>query len=106
MPRPRAKAGQRAFYPHSYQAWREEAIMRLRNAWKLMKERRSLGPQVALSIELSPKKATLHIGPAKAERNSLRGDLDNYAKALMDVIVDAGILDDDARVTELEVRFV
>ncbi len=105
MPRPRAKAGQQAYYPKPYQTWRDEMIVRLRQAKNEIGARTITEP-VRIQIELSKESIDIEINEVVPARFGLTGDLDNYAKAINDCLQDAGIIEDDGAIDDLRVRFV
>jgi Holliday junction resolvase RusA-like endonuclease len=106
MPRPRGKAGQAAYYPKPYQEWRDEI------GWLLRKNIGEIGrkhipkPPWSIHATFGADFITLHISGAASDRPAnLRGDLDNYVKALLDVLQDAEIIDDDKHVTAIQAFF-
>jgi Holliday junction resolvase RusA-like endonuclease len=78
--RPRFKSGQGGFLPQRYRDWKEGAILQLRS-------------QVAMVEGFSPM-SKVHL--AVMIQGASRGDLDNLAGAIMDALVQAGILKDDS----------
>ena len=105
MPRPRAKPGQKAYYPQAYQEWRERAGLHLRSVWNRAKGRTVEGP-VSVTIHLDTDEFTVWFGTVDVERvKGLRGDVDNYGKAVLDLMVDQGLIENDSQVTVLNVGF-
>ena len=73
----------RRFPSKKYKSWRREAIIRIKTA-----RLPSLAGKVAVRIRLTP--------PSAARR-----DVDNYAKACLDALVEARVLGDDSQVQKL-----
>lgn len=90
-PRPRAsKWGM--YYPKSYALWKQLARA------ALMKARVPLGDgPYAVTIEC------VAAQPKKTKLAAPRGDVDNYAKSVLDALTSASCWDDDNSVTALEV---
>lgn len=106
MPRPRGKPGQRPYQPTGFQEWREAAAWELKAKWKKVGKGKTLKGPVFLHAFLHRDGITIWLDQLdESRRGALRGDVDNYAKSIMDVIVDAGILDDDSQVEALIVGF-
>lgn len=70
----------RRFPARSYKAWRDEAIVRIRAAWRA---KPPYAVPVVVKIELTP-------------RDSRARDADNYAKPILDALVAARVLADDS----------
>jgi Holliday junction resolvase RusA-like endonuclease len=105
MPRPRGKAGQRAYYPKPYREWRENTAAMLAAAWDEVQGGCIEGP-VEVCIFFSPRSITLWIDRAdRAWRSGLKGDIDNYAKAILDIMQQVGMIGDDRQVDQLHVGF-
>lgn len=107
QPRPRGKPGQKAYYPKDYADWRVEAGWRIREIiTEIGRKHIPQGP-VSVSIALGPASFTIHITPLTDMRSEtrLRGDVDNYAKAVLDLLMDTEVLADDREVHLLSVGF-
>ena len=86
--RARAGAGGRFFTPKRTRAY-EELV-----AWTARTQPFAIGPApVAIRIVLQTERA-------------LRGDIDNYAKAILDGMVKGQMMDDDRQVYSLQIQFV
>lgn len=73
----------RRFPSKKYKAWRHEALVRIKAA-----RLPSMAGHVAIRIGLTP--------PSSARR-----DVDNYAKAILDALVEARVIADDSQVQKL-----
>ncbi len=105
MPRPRGKAGQRAYYPKPYQTWRERVGWMLKA--EFMKQRgRKITQPCSVFIQFHPSGFTVDILEATDRRGTLTGDVDNYAKAILDMLQEVGIIENDSQVNNLAVKFV
>lgn len=94
----------RRFTPKRYQAWKDRAVPQLQASAKL----RRFPGEVAVAIDVFPDRTEVRISaiePEDRRRQTLRGDVDNYAKAVLDALQDAGTLTDDHQVADLRVRF-
>lgn len=70
----------RRFPSRQYKAWREEAVIRIRAAWR---SKPPYAVPVVVKIELTP-------------RDSRARDADNYAKPILDALVASRVLADDS----------
>lgn len=83
-----------------YRGWRSQARL------DLFRQGGRYDAAVAVTIEISPTGCRLTIEPATTTRpKGLRGDVDNYAKACLDALQSAEIINDDRQVVSLTVRF-
>ena len=100
-----SKRGQKAYYPAGYQDWLDDATMILRSVGRGLKV--SPGEKVTLRIVLGPDWFEVDIRPLGdvSMRHGLRGDVDNYAKAVMDAVAAAGLVTNDRQVEHLSVSF-
>jgi len=107
MPRSRHRAGQRPYQDPSFQNWRREAGYLMRAAVNKIKPGLKLKGSVSVEMALGPDSVTLWIdSEVDDERHGLRGDLDNYAKAILDVMQDVELIADDSQVVHLGVGFI
>ena len=98
-PRPRGKG--KVFYnPPDYMEWK--ADIALEAALKYAKTKFE-GP-VAIKISFRPTTFTVEIRQTNRPRFG-RSDLDNLAGGVLDALQDAGVIDNDRNVTDLEVWF-
>ncbi len=104
MPRPRGKAGQRAYYPKAYTTWRERVGWMLKAEFMKQSGRKISAP-VSVLITFTDSTITVDINEIKPRRGRLTGDLDNYAKAVLDILQDVGIIDNDSQVDDLAATF-
>jgi Holliday junction resolvase RusA-like endonuclease len=103
LPAARAKAGQKGYRPRSYQKWAAEVIGELRRIWK---NRKPLDGPLKIQAALGRGAFTIWIDPLEqTARDGLRGDVDNYCKAILDCVTQAGIITDDRQVEILEAHF-
>lgn len=68
---------------------------------------RTFRGEVAVDIELHPDRVTVAVqalDDARRPGTGLQGDVDNYAKAVLDALQAGGVLTDDKTVTQLIVR--
>lgn len=72
-----------------YKAWREEAAIRIKSA----RPRAHFTTDAAAAIELVPP-------------DNRRRDVDNYSKAIFDVLVVANVLEDDCQIKDLRVKML
>jgi len=100
-PRPRGKQGQRAYYPTEYQSYKDELEWRIKAAAK----GNYIGP-CQIAIGLWPDAIDINITPTDAQRNGLRGDIDNIYKGIADALETAGVIENDRDVHSLVVRFM
>ena len=105
MPRPRGKAGQKAYMPKSYQQWREQAGWLVKQAWLRIARGQTLRGPLRVDMRLCRDRVTVWLSAAGEERHGLTGDVDNYAKALLDVMKDVGVYEDDSQVVDLRAHF-
>lgn len=93
--RPRAVAGRPAYYLPRYAAWKREAAQALAELPDLP------------SFESEPVEVWLEFvcaRPKKPTRTYPRGDCDNYAKAALDALTEAGCWVDDVQVVSVHSR--
>lgn len=94
-PRPRIAVRGRfpvAYYPDSYKKWKEKA----KELIEAQIEERLHGA-LRVSIECYVKK------PKTSKLTIPKGDVDNYAKSVLDALTSAGAWADDSQVTNLQV---
>jgi Holliday junction resolvase RusA-like endonuclease len=106
-PRPRArKAGgfARVYNPPEYTAWKTAAANDLKAYWK---HEPINGGFVNLAINVyfkRPKTLMRKKDPTAPIFHNKRPDADNVAKAIIDAMVDAGVMTDDKFVVQLTIR--
>jgi len=105
MPRPRGKAGQRAYYPRSYTDWRERVGWQIKAAFMELKGRKITSP-VSVRIVLHRDGFSIDIERMDGDRHGLTGDVDNYAKAILDIMQEVGVIENDSQVESLAVAFL
>ncbi len=89
--------------PTRYRAWKQHAIEVLRAGAGY----RTFNGEVAVDIELHPDRVTVTVQALGTERRpgtGLQGDVDNYAKAVLDALEAGGVITNDKEVTQLTVR--
>lgn len=83
-----------------YRRWRSQARL------DLYRQGGNYPAAVAVAIEVTADGCHLTVEPATTTRPTrLRGDVDNYAKACLDALQTAGVINDDRQVVALTVRF-
>ncbi len=84
-----------------YRDWRALAAQAARCA-----ARTTWTDPVSVWIGVEPERVEVHIGPHLATRpKGIRGDIDNYAKAVLDALQSGAVLADDRLVETLTVTF-
>ena len=102
-PVPFARPGQTAtgkrYTPARYREWKTAA------AWQMKGERHYDRP-VRIRIVVRNNRIEYEFAETEQTRpKGLRGDLDNYTKAVLDAAQDAGVIEDDRQVVSIEVMF-
>ncbi len=92
--------------PREYKAWKREVASKLQALARF----RSFPGEVSVSIDvkrdrLQVRVAALDEDDPRRPATGLTGDVDNYAKAVLDALQASGVLPDDVAVAELTVRF-
>lgn len=106
-PRPRARntgGFARVYNPPEYTDWKHNAAMDLKAYWK---HEQINGGYISLSIDVvcsRPKSLTRKKDPDGRIPHNKKPDVDNIAKAVMDSMVEAGIMSDDKLVNQLFIR--
>lgn len=100
MPCPRPRVALRgrvpvAYYPHDYTAWKNQAAVMLRDL--LPDDYEAITAPVEVSIICAVER------PKTTKLPAPRPDADNYAKAVMDALTQAGVWKDDSLVVRLSV---
>lgn len=107
-----ARAGGRAdgrgrYTPEPYRTWKAGAAVAAQAAAKL--RRFPEGSEVAVAIDVFPGRVEVRVSALEADDrrrpSDLTGDLDNYAKAVLDALQAAGTIANDHAVADLRVRF-
>lgn len=101
-PRPRGKKGQGAYYPPEYNAYRDELLWRIRQA---VKGRPRLAEPLKITVSITLEGFEVQIEPGPVRPKGMRGDIENFVKGLLDGLQQAGVVEDDRWVHELNVRF-
>lgn len=87
-----------------YAAWKAGFVEAVRAA---VAEQAPMGGPVVLDVEVSPTGVRVELRPAVPGRpEGLRGDADNYLKAIADGLTEGGAYPDDAAVVAAHVRLV
>ena len=87
-----------------YRSWRSTA----RDTFAILRRGRTIDGPVALNLEVHPDQLVAEfvaVGP-DTRPAGLRGDLDNYIKAVLDAAQSGGLLVDDRHVVAITARFV
>lgn len=94
----------RRLNPVRYRRWKSDAVTAIQVAAGL----RSFTGEVAVDIDLHPDRVEIKIGQVLSRRagSGIQGDVDNYAKAVLDAIQEAGVIANDRDVTVMMVRIV
>jgi Holliday junction resolvase RusA-like endonuclease len=102
VPWQRVRTNQGRFFTPQATRDYEEAVAMLCRA-----TRESLGETLcSIDIELYPTKAIVTITPLPDEpARKIKGDVDNYAKAILDGLQKGQMIENDKQVTELRVSF-
>jgi len=102
-PRPRARKGQPAYYPNSYQTYRDELLWRIREARNKAGEHHRFTGPVTIDVIISKEGFDVTITEGHARSRGLRGDVDNIYKGLADGLQKAGIVNDDNQINEAHI---
>lgn len=94
------------YTPGPYRSWKTLASQVI----ALMGRYRRLEGEISVTIDLyadrvEVKATTLEPGDNRRQPTGLTGDIDNYAKAVLDAMQTAGVIADDIAVAELHIRF-
>lgn len=95
--------GGRRYNPKEYQDWKDRAAVRFAAGAQL----RKMKGDVAVAVEVFGDRVEVRASALDESRRAgtgLRGDVDNYAKAVLDALQAAGVLRDDVQVVDLRVR--
>ncbi|GEM_PF-3097501 len=85
-----------------YRGWRRTAA----DVVRIMRRRDTWDRPVSVWIGVEADRIEVHVGPHTPTRpRALRGDLDNYAKAVLDALQQGGLIADDRLVETLTVTF-
>lgn len=111
----------RPIQDQAYRAWKQAAALELRSQWvgspvecavwvdvTVHPDRADVvlsGSPLRYSVGVADGEAAQSGRKATAWRGGLRGDLDNYVKAVLDAMQDAGVIGDDRQVVGLAARF-
>ena len=97
--RPRVTHGH-AYYPKRYSEWLDAA------AWQVRASAKPIDGNVSVSVVVNRDSIEVGVISSKISRpTSVKGDIDNLAKAVLDALQKGGMLANDSQVTELVVRF-
>lgn len=101
-PRPasRPRFGQgRTYHDADYERWLDAA------AWHMTRLPKHSGP-VEVSIVVHADRFSFEVTPCERSRpTGVRGDIDNFAKAVLDAAERAGVFGNDRQVQALTIRF-
>lgn len=91
--------------PTRYRAWKRDAAEVLQAGAAY----RTFSGEVNVDIELHPDRVTVAVQALDDEDQrragtGIQGDVDNYAKAVLDALQYAGVLNDDRDVAQLTIR--
>lgn len=94
--------GGRRLNPARYRRWKSDAVIALQVAAGM----RSFAGEIDVDIILHPDRVEISIDETETRRpgTGIRGDVDNYAKAVLDAIQAAGVIANDRDVTVMTVR--
>ncbi len=89
--------------PTRYRVWKKHAseVLEAGAGYRTFKG------EVVVDIELHPDRVTVTVqalGPERRPGTGLQGDVDNYAKAVLDALEARGVLTNDKMVAQLTVR--
>lgn len=103
VPWQRVRTNQGRFFTPKETREYEEAV-----AWICKAQRERLGETPCdIEIELHEDKAIVIVTPRPDEpKRKLKGDVDNYAKAILDGMQKGGLMKDDRQVNSLRLSFV
>ena len=92
--------------PQAYRTWKTETADKL----AAMAGYRTFSGEVAVRIDLGSNDTRVEVveldgDDQRRKPTGLRGDIDNYAKAVLDALQASGVVTDDRVVAQLEVRF-
>lgn len=88
--------------PARYRAWRTTA----RDAIAILRRGRTITGPVHVDVVVGPDSTVCRFTPVPDLRpKGIRGDLDNYAKAVLDAAQAGGVIGDDRQVVSLTARF-
>lgn len=103
LPSARGKAGQRGYRPRPYQQWARRVEDELRRIWG---GRPPVAGPVGVYLSMCGGGFTIWIDPYEGSvRGDLRGDADNYAKAVLDCLTKARVIGDDKQVECVHANF-
>ena len=104
-PRPRVRSGQKgAYYPKGYQSYKDELEWLTKQAWMEAKKTETVKPY-SVHITVYKDRFDVSVRNSWRERDSVRGDLDNLQKGIVDALQTVGVIDDDRNVHEMTIRF-
>ena len=108
--RPGRRQDGRRYTPKKYDQWKRYAAATMRTEIT-----RAVGPRFDAELLSGPVMAVVYVHAdrvevelepaARVRPKGLRGDLDNYTKAVLDAAQEAKWIDDDRQVVEILVRF-
>jgi Holliday junction resolvase RusA-like endonuclease len=101
--------GKKAHNPEEYAAWRAEQGHKLKALLKLRPPRVDLHDdpvRVHVWLEGAAVEVEVVREVHALRPKGLRGDIDNYVKGVLDVLVDAGVVGDDRQVQAVTAEFV
>lgn len=102
VPWQRVRTNQGRFFTPKETRDYEESV-----AWTARATRERIGDQPCkVTIELHSAKAVVRLEPVEGKPRKLKGDVDNYAKAILDGLQKGEMFDNDKQVVELTMIFV
>lgn len=94
-------SGSQVYNDRDYNRWRTDLGWMIRAAAGQQK----FAEPVEVSIRVGRRSIAIGVDRGGSRPKGLRGDIDNYAKAVLDALVESTVLTDDRLVTSLTVAF-
>ena len=101
-PRPRSTRDGQLYMPDDFQQWRTDFGLLLVSEINRTKQTRRMEGPVRLTLEFRTDGVVVGIAPQDTTRPThVRGDIDNLAGGIMEVLQDQQIIDNDSKVHRL-----